>query len=116
MKIISLLLVLLFSASCVQAQSTAEIKADAQKRYERSDKALNAAYQKLMASLGEEGKTRLKVSQRAWLTYRDSQARFDCHHFHGGSFEGLEYIGSLDQLTQARTKQLLADFKRFKEM
>ncbi len=70
----------------------------------------------IKGSLNEVGQKRLKISQRAWITFRDAQADFDCHHFDGGSFEGLERIGSLDQLTQARTKRLLADYKRFKEI
>lgn len=98
----------------VPAQSTAEMKFEAAEAFERSDKAMNAAYQKLMSVLNDEGRKRLKDAQRAWIAFRDAQAGFDSHHFAGGTAEGLERLGSLDQLTRERTKRLLADFERFK--
>ena len=116
MKTLAFLLLITFSSTLCNAQSIAELKAQAYARYEKADKAMNAAYKKLIASLNEEGQERLKISQRAWVAYRNAQANFDCHHFDGGSFEGLEQIGSMDQLTQARTKRLLSDYKRFKEI
>ncbi|MEJ6570460.1 MAG: DUF1311 domain-containing protein [Akkermansiaceae bacterium] len=116
MKTFALLLLITFFSTLCNAQTNSELKAQAYARHEKADKAMNTAYKALLSSLNEVGQKRLKISQRAWITFRDAQADFDCHHFDGGSFEGLERIGSLDQLTQARTKRLLADYKRFKEI
>lgn len=106
--------ILAVAAPASVAQSTAEMKYEAAAAYERADKAMNAAYQKLLAVLNDEGKKRLRETQRAWIAFRDAQAGFDSHHFAGGTAEGLERLGSLDQLTRERTKRLLADFERFK--
>lgn len=120
MKTLALIALFIFPAlvpfSTCNAQSTSELKAQAYARYEKADKAMNVVYKKLLSSLNEEGQKRLKIFQRAWIAFRDAQADFDCHHFDGGKYEGLERIGSLDQQTQARTKRLLADYKRFKEI
>jgi len=98
------------------SQTMAEMKQDAAGEYEVSDKAMNRAYTKLTGILNEEGKGRLKEAQRAWIAYRDSQAGFDSHHLEGGTMEGLERIGSLNQLTQERTRRLREDFARFESM
>ena len=92
------------------------MKDDASRAYAVSDKAMNTAYAQLMGVLNEEGKMRLKEVQRAWISYRDAQAGFDCHHLAGGKMEGLERIGALNMLTQERTKRLREDFVRFKDM
>ncbi len=96
------------------AQSTVEMKEQAATRLEKSDKAMNVAYQQLIKVLDEEGVKRLKETQRAWIVYRDAQASFDCHQLAGGTMEGLEQLGSLDLLTKERTKRLKEDFERFK--
>lgn len=98
------------------AQSTVEMKQQAAAAFEKSDKAMNAAYQQLLKILNDEGKKRLREAQRAWVTFRDAQAGFDSHHLAGGTLEGLEYTGSLNLLTQERTKRLLEDYKRFKDL
>ena len=108
------LLVLVAGAASGFSQTTGEMKADASRAYQVSDKAMNEAYKQLMAVLNEEGKTRLKAAQRAWITYRDAQASFDSHHLAGGTMEGLEYTGSLNMLTEARTKRLREDLARFR--
>jgi uncharacterized protein YecT (DUF1311 family) len=114
MKVMPVLLVLVAGAASGFSQTTGEMKADASRAYEVSDKAMNEAYKQLMAVLNEEGKTRLKAAQRAWIAYRDAQASFDSHHLAGGTMEGLEYTGSLNMLTQARTKRLREDLARFR--
>jgi uncharacterized protein YecT (DUF1311 family) len=65
------------------------MKQDAARVYEVSDKVMNTAYTQLMAVLNDEGKTRLKAAQRAWIVYRDAQAGFDSHHLAGGTMEGF---------------------------
>lgn len=99
-----------------QAQTNLEMKEQSGEALEKSDKGMNQAYEQLLKILNEEGKKRLRESQRAWLVYRDAQAAFDCHHMAGGTGEELERLGSLNLLTQERTKRLQEDYKRFKEL
>jgi uncharacterized protein YecT (DUF1311 family) len=115
MKVTSMLCLLAFSPLAVHAQSNAEMKEEAGSILDKSDKAMNKAYQQLLSILEDEGKKRLRETQRAWLAYRDAQAGFDSHHMAGGTGEGLERLGSLNLLTEERTKRLQEDYKRFKE-
>ena len=85
-------------------------------RFDATDKKMNAAYQKLLGVLEDEGKSTLREAQRAWLVWRDAQAEFDSHHLAGGKLRPLERWGSLILSTEARTTRLLDDYKRFKEM
>ncbi|MCP5536969.1 MAG: DUF1311 domain-containing protein [Akkermansiaceae bacterium] len=116
MKTLATLLLLTFSATLCHAQSTPEIKQNAYEEYQKSDKAMNTVYQNLMRVLTEDGKKKLRLSQRAWIAFRDAEADFDCHHFGEGKFGAVERLGSLKMRTQERTMKLLADYKRFKEI
>ncbi|WAC20720.1 DUF1311 domain-containing protein [Luteolibacter sp. SL250] len=116
MKLPSLLCLLAFAPLVVHAQSNAEMKEEAASILDKSDTAMNKAYQQLLSILNDEGKKRLRETQRAWLAYRDAQAGFDSHHMAGGTGEGLERLGSLNMLTEERTKRLQEDYKRFKEL
>lgn len=117
MKLVVSLLLIGFSPVLCHAQTTTpELKAAAAQEFEKSDKAMNAAYQQLLKILNDEGKKRLREAQRAWVVFRDKQAEFDCHHLAGGTMEGLEYTGSLNLLTQERTKRLKEDYTRFRDM
>lgn len=116
MKLPSLLFLLVLSPLSVHAQSNAEMREQASVILDRSDKAMNQAYQKLLGILNDEGKKRLRESQRAWLAFRDAQAGFDSHHMAGGTGESLERLGSLNGLTEERTKRLQEDYQRFKDL
>lgn len=116
MKTISMLVLLAASPLTVHAQTNADMQEQAAGILEKSDKAMNGAYQQLLKILNEEGQKRLRESQRAWVAFRDAQAGFDSHHMAGGTGEGLERLGSLNQLTEERTKRLQEDYKRFKDL
>ena len=116
MKTLILALCLISSAVICNAQTNSELKQSAYERYQQTDKVMNAAYQKLMSVLTEDGKNKLRLSQRAWVAFRDVEADFDCHHFGEGKFGALERIGSLNMRTEERTKKLVEDHKRFKEI
>ena len=116
MKTLLLSLCLISSAVICNAQSTPELKQDAYAEFQKSDKAMNAAYQKLMSVLTDDGKKKLRLSQRAWVAFRDAEADFDSHHFGEGKLGGVERLGSMNMRTEERTKKLLADHKRFKEI
>ena len=114
MRTLLLFLLIAILPITASAQSTVEMKEEAGQALEKSDKAMNVAYQQLMKVLEDEGKTRLREAQRAWVAFRDTQASFDSHALAGGTMEGLEYMGSLKILTDERTKRLKEDYDRFK--
>jgi uncharacterized protein YecT (DUF1311 family) len=115
-KLSILLCLLAFTPLATHAQTNTEMKEQAGRILDKSDKAMNEAYQQLLSVLNDEGKKRLRETQRAWIAYRDAQAGFDSHHMAGGTGEGLERLGSLNQLTEKRTKRLQEDYKRFKDL
>ena len=116
MKTLILALCLISSSVVCHAQSNPELMRDAYAEFQKSDKAMNAAYQKLMSVLTEDGKKKLILAQRAWVAFREAEAEVDSHHFGEGKFGNLERLGSLNMRTEERTKKILADHKRFKEI
>ena len=114
--ILPLLFVSLSSLTPLMAQTSQQMSEAAATELEVSDKAMNEIYQKLLKILNDEGKKRLRETQRAWVIYRDAQAGFDSHHFAGGTAERLEQLGSLNLLTKERTARLKEDYQRFREM
>ena len=86
--------------------------------YREADKALNSAYKKLMASLphpngprishGKTFKETLKLSQQAWLKFRDSNCAFEAFP---ASDNPSAYMNStkfcLIRMTHERTNELL---------
>lgn len=100
-------LALFASAGLIFAQSQQEMNRQAEADAAVADKKLNAAYQKAMADLDDEGKALLKASQRAWLAYRDAEAARVADEMRGGSAAPLLYAGTLATLTKERTARLM---------
>jgi len=71
-----------------------------------ADKELNAVYKKVMATLDDEGQALLKTSQRAWIVYRDAEAKFAADEMRDGSAAPMLYSGALASLTKERVKRL----------
>jgi uncharacterized protein YecT (DUF1311 family) len=44
--------------------------------FANADRQLNEVYQRLLPQLDVEAQTKLRVSQRAWLAYRDATSAF----------------------------------------
>ncbi|MDB6120333.1 MAG: hypothetical protein JWO08_4114 [Verrucomicrobiaceae bacterium] len=72
----------------------------------KADKALNQAYRELLATLDPDGAKLLKESQRAWIAYRDAEAKFAADEARGGSMAPMLFSGALGYLTDERTKHL----------
>ena len=54
--------------------------------YEEWDKEMNVYYKRLMSYLGNEEKEKLKIAQRRWIAYRDSEMDFigtTCYNLQG---------------------------------
>ena len=102
------LLVVLFAllAGPLFAQSQSEMNIQAQEDAAKADKVLNQVYKKVLASLDEDGVKLLKESQRAWIAFRDAEAKFAEDEARGGSMAPLLYFGAVHRLTEERIKQL----------
>jgi Uncharacterized protein conserved in bacteria len=103
----SLLLSLFVALAHIQAQTQAAMNAQGGAEFERADAELNKTYEALLKKLpDEQGKEKLKQSQRAWLAFRDSEAAFVADQARGGSMAPTIRYETMTELTQQRIKQL----------
>lgn len=75
----------------------------------RWDVALNEIYGVLNNELSDEAMARLRDEQRDWILYRDYEANLAASEFEGGSFEEVQRLSTLAQLTKDRC-YLLVDY------
>jgi uncharacterized protein YecT (DUF1311 family) len=112
-KIITIaFLLIMLSNFSVSAQTNAEMKEDANIRYQKSDLKLNKVYRQLMTASNKLEKKTLLQAQLNWLKFRDSHCNDEAAEFEGGSMQSLVYISCLETTTNNRTKQLTASLKR----
>jgi uncharacterized protein YecT (DUF1311 family) len=97
---------LLLPTSPARAQSTAEMVSEADARFKRADRRLNAAYQKLLARADATGKAKLRKAQRAWLAFRDAECEWAADEMRGGSGAAPIYAGVRARLTEERAADL----------
>jgi len=104
---VSQLLSLFVALPHIHAQTQATMNAQGRAEFERADAELNKTYEALLKKLpDEQGKEKLKQSQRAWLAFRDSEAAFVSDQARGGSMAPAIRYETMTELTQQRIKQL----------
>lgn len=114
MKREMLLACLLLSApvlaqDCTNPVSQSEMNICANQDYQKTDKALNAAYVDLLGALKEPGfKAKLRAAQRSWLAFRDNECIYETAENEGGSIHPMVYAGCLTRITKERTKAIAA--------
>ncbi len=91
---------------CAGAQNTIEISECWQNQYNKADAELNKIYKEIMANLDQNGKNKLRDSQRTWIAYRDKQADEASSQYEGGTLASVAHIQTLAELTQKRVKEL----------
>jgi uncharacterized protein YecT (DUF1311 family) len=95
------------TTSCITPESRYEDIGCASAQLEAADKQLNQTYQALLSSQKQDAKPKLVNSQRAWVTFRDSDKAFVlANSGEGGSLGGLIALNHALNLTIAREKQL----------
>ncbi len=94
--------------NCADLNTQMEINICEGKIFDQADAALNAAYAKLTAKAGAEGKAKLVEAQRNWIKYRDAQCAFETLGSSRGSIHGMEVAICMAELTKAQTKRLQA--------
>jgi len=102
----SLLFISVHAAAPAKHLSPTEEAIRWDEEYRRADAELNKVYQELLAGRDAEGKQKLRVSQRAWLVFRDAEAEFVAHDWLGGSGQAAAVNGTLATLTRDRVRQL----------
>lgn len=86
-----------------------------------ADAAMNVQYHATMGAMkkmdgidapdaksGPSYQDALLASQRAWLTFRDTECLAEGYHFRGGSAQNMAVVDCEATLTRARTAQLKA--------
>lgn len=96
------------SGGCEQAETSAEMRACANRRYEDADAALNRFYQRLMSQLPTQRREQLKAAQRAWIDFRDKNAAFVAGAAEDGTLYPILEVSELATMTKQRVDQLKA--------
>lgn len=91
---------------CQQAATTSAMRACENARYNVAQRELGVAYRSLLQHLDGEQKQKLRVAQLAWIRFRDTNAEFQASLAEGGTLAPLIKIGSLTEMTKARTSEL----------
>ncbi|QXT38813.1 lysozyme inhibitor LprI family protein [Gymnodinialimonas ceratoperidinii] len=76
------------------------------------DRILNNAYQQVIAERDGEDEERLRVAQRAWMTYRDATCDMEADAMRGGSGEAMLHWGCMARLTERRARDLETYLRR----
>jgi uncharacterized protein YecT (DUF1311 family) len=102
--------------NCLDPQDQTSMTQCAGQDFEKADKELNAIWPALKAQAIEDDKTEgkglqdtenaLLESQRAWLTFRDAECKWQGFAAHGGSMEPMLVNICAAKLTRDRIKQL----------
>lgn len=95
-------------APAAVAQTQAEINAAAQADYRAADRVLNQAYGTVVGQASKSGRARLRIAQRDWIRFRDSDCAARAGS-RGGSFYQAALAGCLAAHTRARTATLDAE-------
>ena len=110
------------AVDCANAMSTADLNTCGSQALDVADAELNRVYKKILADFagpddGNEDNNKkwaeaLRVSQRAWVAFRDA----DCEKLMifeggGGSMTTGAVLGCMTELTEARTKDLKARYE-----
>lgn len=96
------------SADCDAPQTQFEMNQCAQEEYERSDKALNLAYQEYRAGLPDSQKALLKQAQLSWIRFRDDACEFEASAVEGGSMQPMVYSQCRSDYTLRRLERIQA--------
>jgi len=93
-----------------------EMDAKSMADFQESNKKLNTVYWSIERSLDSKSKKELRDSQRAWLRYRDAEAKFEANVFaQGGTVAPVIYNECRASVSDARVKELHEAVKAWTE-
>jgi uncharacterized protein YecT (DUF1311 family) len=108
-------------ADCKDPQSNGEMKMCAEQDWKKAEAELNVAYGKAIAEAREtyrstktmpgqqnmqDSEAMLRDAQRAWVSFRDANCKYQYQIYYGGSHAGLAYLLCMADMTKARLKEL----------
>ena len=93
-------------ASGAVAQTQSQLNATAAREQQAADRALNSQYAATMGQLSPGSRTLLRNAQRAWITFRDQQCRYESSAVQGGSAQPMVLSGCVTRLSNERTRDL----------
>jgi uncharacterized protein YecT (DUF1311 family) len=107
MTVLAIGIALLTSAMRAHAHETQiELNSKAAAQAKATDKRLNEVYQQVIKDFNAESKQEIIEAQRAWIKFRDAQAKFEENQYKGGSLAPLVYWNCMTRMTNARIKEL----------
>jgi uncharacterized protein YecT (DUF1311 family) len=109
-SVICLILIVLPSAA-LHAQTQQEMTAAEGEKFKQDDKALNAAYDRLLAKISPAGQSALREAQRTWLRFRDQECDFEAFGSKGGSVNSMAVLICMARMTRTRTAELAAQIE-----
>ncbi|NOT39044.1 MAG: DUF1311 domain-containing protein [Alphaproteobacteria bacterium] len=107
--------------NCRDPMSNAEMKMCAEQDWKKAEAELDAAYGKALAEAREtyrstrnmpgqqnmpDSEAMLRDAQRAWVTFRNANCKYQYQIYWGGSHAGLAYLRCMADTTKARLKEL----------
>ena len=103
-----LAVILACAPALARAQTQRDLNEAEGAKYAVADKAMNAAYQRLMTKISENGRKALREAQRSWIAFRDLECDFDTFGTRNGTIHPLEVALCMTRLTRQRTADLKA--------
>lgn len=91
---------------CKNANTQTDMNICATQDFKHSDTLLNQAYKLKMSQLNADQQKKLKVAQRSWIAFRDSDCDFQSSGVEGGSVQPMVYAQCLQAKTEQRTAEL----------
>ena len=123
LRLFGLALLVLGSAPCRAADpcetqdTTLEINACAQQRFDAQDRLLNRSYRSLLEQLpatqargvpGESPRALLVKAQRRWIEFRNADCKARAQPHAGGTIYTAVLLGCMQQRTEQRNRELAA--------
>jgi uncharacterized protein YecT (DUF1311 family) len=105
------LVVIALPGTALRAQTQFELTETEGEKFKQADKELNAAYDRLFAKISPAGQSALREAQRTWLRFRDQECDFETFATRDGSIHSMVLLICRTNLTQLRTKQLVAQIE-----
>ena len=116
--LLTLLLAAAVQAGCDDATTQVDMNRCAQAKWQRADAAMTREWQASYAAMKAKDAADTSrgggfgyaaaalASQRAWLTFRDTQCVLEAGRYAGGSMQPLARANCLERLTKERAQQL----------
>jgi uncharacterized protein YecT (DUF1311 family) len=105
-KIITTLFILTAFSSLSFCQTQTEMNQQASVEFKKADKELNKIYGQLLSTLDASEKKAFVASEKAWITFRDLECKFECMGSEGGSMYPMLYSSCMTSMTEKRTTEL----------